>query len=342
MLEQGLVDEKGYFTKKYFEQKIELEENEQENPEEEDKEEIVEQAKEPIYSQSQVEQLMAEMEKRILSSIPSQAPQTPQQNTYQVLQPTNIDILDNIPELENWVIKPREYRLKDGYKPIWRDIQRAHTQESDLQYEDKKTGKSYPMRYSSNQSSFFIEKQNPDPKAVLDTRIAFEFGTLKLGTDKTSLQKFLHIHKHNGVVFEEYDESKVSQNNVISKKLKNKAENLIQTIGKTTNRAIASLKCTGYIEAWTDERVEEAIWDWVADNAQAYIDFCEDPSTKVKGIVSTSIAKGYLIYKNYKFYDTKMEKIIDVSRDKNEIDEMATHLMSGEGRVLYEYLSNKK
>ena len=325
MLEDGLIDEKGFHTKKYFE----------ENPEEVE-EEVV---KEVVYSQTQVEELMAKMEKRILDSIPAQAPQA---NTYQVLQPTNVDILDNIPELENWVIKPREYRLTEGYKPIWRDIQRAHTQESDLQYNDQKTGKSYPMRYSSNQSSFFIEKQNPDPKAVLDTRIGFEFGTLHLGVDKTNLQKFLHIHKHNNVVFEEHDQSKVSQKAVVGRKLKNKAENLIETIGKTTNRAIASLECGGYIEAWTDEQVEESIWTWVAENPAKYIDYCEDPNTKVKGIVSTAIAKGYLIYKNYKFYDSKMEKLIDVARDKSEVEEMATYLMSGDGRVLYEYLSNKK
>lgn len=326
LLEQGLIDEKGYYTAKYNNQ---LESQAEEIP-------VVNEA---VLTMSQVQQMMSDFKKDLLNSLPAKEPET--KVKYVNSQSENFDIIDNIEEFQNWEVKERQYRLVDNQKPIWRSIQRAHTQQSALQYVDKKTGKTHIMRYSPNQPSFFVENQSKDPNAIMDVQIAFDWGTLNLGVENTNLQKFLHIHPHNGKLFEEYDASKVSKLAVVSRKLRNTAENLIETIGKATNRAIASLETVGYIEDWSDEQVEEAIWVFVENNPKQYIEYCEDPSTKIKGIVKTSIAKGYLIYKNYKFYDANMEKIIDVARDKNEVDEMATHLMSGEGRVLYEYLANK-
>ena len=325
LLEEGLIDEKGYYTAKYNTQLESQAETKTVNEE--------------VLTMSQVQQMMADFKKELLNSLPTKESET--KVKYVNTQAENFDIIDNIEELQNWEVKQREYRLVNNQRPLWRSIQRAHTPQSSLQYFDKKTGKTHTMRYSPNQPSFFVENQSKDPNAIMDVQIAFNFGTLVLGIDDTNLQKFLHIHKHNGVLFEEYDASKVSKLAVVSRKLRNTAENLIDTIGKLTNRAVASLESAGYIEDWTDEQVEEAIWVFVENNPKKYIEYCEDPNTKVKGIVKMSIAKGYLIYKNYKFYDTNMEKIIDVARDKSEVDEMATHLMSGEGRNLYEYLANK-
>jgi len=331
MLEDGLIDEKGYYTKKYFEG---LESKETDFGTQKKNEENT-------FSVSQVKQMMDEMKADIMRSIPSNSTQS----NYPTQQPIKVDILDNIPELKDWVIKPREYRLCNNEKPLWREIQRQHTEQRDLQYLDRQSGKTFTMRYSSNQSSFFIEKQSINPNDVLVPRIAFEYGTLHLDVNYTRLQQFLHIHKDNiangGSLFEEFDADKVSRKDIETRKLKNKAENLIDTVGKATNRAVASLESAGYIESWSDGEVEKAIWIFAEQNPRKYIEYCEDPSTKVKGVIKTALSKGDLVYKNYKFYDNKMEKLVDVQRDKDEIEEMATYLMSGEGRGLYEYLLNK-
>lgn len=296
---------------------------------------------EPTVPLSEVKKMMEEMEQRFTQNLQQNSTPTQPQN-YPSLQPQTFDITDNIPEFKNWEVKEREYRLVDNQRPITRSIQRAHTKERALQYFNKETGKTHTMRYSSNQPSFFIENQSKDPKDILDAEIIFNFGTLKLGVEDTNLQKFLHIHTDFGVLFEEHDPSKLARQNVENRKLKNKAESLIETVGNSMNRAIASLEAVGYIEAWTNDQVEEAIWDFVGKEPKKYIEYCDDPNTAIKGVAKSALAKGNLIYKNFRFYDADNTLLLEVDRNKNEYDEIANYFKTSDGRNLYEFLLNKQ
>jgi len=297
-------------------------------------------SQEPTVPLSKVKEMMDEMKKSILADLPKTSSSQPQ--VYASLQPQTFDVTDNIPEFQNWEVKEREYRLVDNQRPITRSIQRAHNKERALQYFDKEKGKAYTMRYSSNQPSLFIENQSKDPKDIMDAEIIFEFGTLKLGVVDTNLQKFLHIHPDYGVLFEEHDPSKLARQNIEARKLKNKAESLIDTVGKSMNRAIVSLETPQYIEAWTNDQVEEAIWDYVGKDPKKYIEYCQDPNTAIKGVARSAVNKGFLIYKEYRFYDADRNLLLEVDRNKNEFDEIANYFQTSDGRNLYEYLSGKQ
>lgn len=296
-------------------------------------------SQEPTVPLSEVKKMMEEMEERFKQNLQQPAPAQPQ--VYASLQPQTFDITDNIPEFKNWEVKEREYRLVNNQRPITRSIQRAHTKERALQYFNKETGKTHTMRYSSNQPSFFIENQSKEAKDILDAEIIFQFGTLKLGVEDTNLQKFLHIHTDFGVLFEEHDPSKLARQNIEARKLKNKAESLIDSVGRTMNRAIVSLETPHYIEAWTNDQVEEAVWDFVGKDPKKYIEYCQDPSTAIKGLAKTALAKGWLKYKDYKFYDENDNRLMEVDRNKNEFDEIANFFQSSDGRNIYEYLLGK-
>jgi len=295
---------------------------------------------EPSVPLSEVRKMMEEMEQRFIQNQQNATQAKPQ--NYASLQPQNFDIIDKIPEFQNWEVKEREYRLVDNQRPITRSIQRAHTKERALQYFDKETQKTYTMRYSSNQPSFFIENQSKDPKDIMDAEIIFNFGTLKLGVADTNMQKFLHIHKDFGVLFEEHDPSKLARQNIENRKLKNQAESLIATVGNSMNRAIVSLETPHYIEAWTTDQVEEAIWDYVGKEPKKYIEYCDDPNTAIKGVAKSALAKGNLIYKNYRFYDADNTLLLEVDRNKNEFDEIANYFKTSDGRNLYEFLLSKQ
>ncbi len=330
----GLIDSEGYLLSEPAKE----DKYEALNAENTIKQETKQQEKEPSIPLSVVDKMISDA---IAKNNASSTTSTAQQVVYKQNNTEIFDIQDNIPEFENWEIKPREFRLVDNQRPITRSIQRAHNNQTALQYFDKRNGKTYTMRYSSNQPSFFIENQSKDPKDILDAEIIFQYGTLKLGVENTNLQKFLFIHSGNGVIFEEYDPSKLARIAVAESKIKAKALSKIEYAGKTTNRAIVSLEVISYIEAWTDEQVEEEIYNFVEKNPKKYLEYCDDPTIKIKGVAKSALAKGDIIYKGYKFYDSDMSLILEVDRNKNEFDEIANYFQTSEGRTLYEYLLNK-
>ena len=297
--------------------------------------------KEPSIPLSEVQKMMEKMKSDILANLPQQTNAQQNSPSPQIfMQPTAYDIDDDIDELKDWEVKDREYRLMDGKRPISHSIQRAHSATSAMQYFNKRTGKTHTMRWSTNQPSFFVENQSKNAADILDAEIVFEFGTLKVYQNNPNLQKFLRIHPLNGILFKEYDAVQESRKNVVDKKTKAKAYSLVETIGSATNRAICSLINPTYIDAWDYGLVEEAIYNYAESNPKEYIAYCEDPTVKIKGVAKTALAKGEIVYKNYKFYDKDGAVILETDRNKNEMDEIASYFQSGAGRQLYEYLLN--
>lgn len=287
---------------------------------------------------SQVEAIAKEAVAKAMSNMP-QTMQQPIQPQYYTSK-KDYDIDDDIPEIANWELKDRQYRLCNKRRPLTESIRRAHSAQMAMQYLNKKTGKTHTMRWSPNQTSFFIEKQSTNPADILDEEIVFIKGDLTVPANNPNLQKFLHIHPLKGIIFDEYDPAEESRKEVATKKEKARAYRLVDTVGIIINRAICSIVNSGYIEAWEPEQVEEAIYNYVETNPKDYINYCEDPNIKAKGVAKQAIARGEVLFKNYKFYDKHGELIMETDRNKDELDELVAHFNSNAGRQLYDYLLN--
>ena len=336
---KGLIDADGYIV----DEAIKIEVN---NPliinENQNKEEV---NVEKTFTESQVNDILSKLKKEIKEEF--MQPQAQQNQGGQIIQQIitqKVNIDDDIPEFKNWEYKDREYRVCGGKKPVSRGIATTHTAISPLQYLHKEKKIMYGLRYSTTQQSFFIENQTTGLGDIRQEEITLEFGTLRVPATMVNLQKYLTIHPHNqangGSVFYEYDADAEANIAIDKKQSKKNAYALIDKAGKETNRAIASLKVVNYIQDWTDKQVENAIYDFVETDAKTYIELVNDPSITIKGIVKSAMAKGYLVWKNYRFYDKNSTLILEVPKNANEIDEMAKHLQSGEGRTLLDFFRN--
>lgn len=298
---------------------------------------------EPLLPLSEVQSMMEKLKSEILNNLPQAT--NAQQNSVapqMFMQPIAYDIDDDIEELKEWEVKDREYRLVDGKRPISYSIPRAHTSSNPMNYFNKRTNKTHTMRWSTNQPSFFVENQSKNAADILDSEIVFDFGTLMVYANNPNLQKFLQIHPLNGILFKEYSAIEESRKNVVDKKTKAKALGLVETVGSATNRAICSLINPTYIDAWSYEQVEEAIYNYAESNPKDYIAKCDDPMVKMKGVAKTALAKGDLVWRNYKFYDSDMNLILETDRNKDEMSEIATYFQTGAGRTVYEFLLNNQ
>lgn len=249
--------------------------------------------------------------------------------------------IDDIPELRNWEMKDREYEIISDVKAISYSIPVQHTALIPLQYTNADTQTVHILRYSTNQPSFFIEKQSKEPGSVLLSEIIFNFNRLRVPANQVVLQKFLHIHPHKNILFREYDPLAISTGLVESKKLKLAAGNLVFSVGELTNRAIASLEFPHYVDSWEKTILEEEISNFAEKEPKKYIDYTNDPTIKMKGVIKASLANGELIYSNYRFLNKKRETILEIAKNQNEMDELVLYFESGVGRTLYEFLLNK-
>lgn len=340
MKEEGLIDENGVYV---GEMELGAYLKSQETPEESKEPNILLEKTEEVEPSIPLSQVEAMMEKMLAQKM--QAIETPKpQEAPRFQSPSNFQDgvnVDDIPELRDWEIKDRIYELADGTKPVSCSIAKEHTSLIPLQYFNKEKNSVHIMRYATNQPSFFVEKQSKEPGSVLVSEIIFNFGRLSVPASNITLQKFLAIHPHKDIVFREYDPLALSVKTVSDKKLKLKAGNLVFAVGEIINRAIASLEFPNYVDSWELSILEEELSAFAEKSPQKYIDYAEDPTVKMKGVINASLKSGELIYTNNRFLNKKRETILEVSRGQNELDEMVAYIESGIGKTMYEYLLNK-
>jgi len=340
MVAEGLIVDKKYVGETPLEQYLKSQEEGGEAPETPQEPNIHPEVKEPSIPLSQVEAMMEKMLAEKMQAIETpKAPEAPRYQEQPRFAPESN--VDDIPELRNWEMKDREYEICDGSKPVSYSISSEHSALIPLQYTNKETQTVHVIRYATNQPSFFIEKQSKEPGSVLKAEIIFNFGRLRVPANNVVLQKLLAIHPHKDVIFREYDPLAASKKVVSDKKLKLKAGNLVFEVGEMTNRAIASLEFAHYVDSWATDILEEELTVFAEKNPQKYIDYTNDPTIKMKGVIKASLASGELIYSNYRFLNKRRETILEVAKNQNEMDEMVLYFESGIGRSTYEYLLNK-
>lgn len=250
-----------------------------------------------------------------------------------------VDVND-IPELEDFEVKDRIYVLSNGSKPISFSIRHQHNEHSPLNYTNKASQKVHALRYATNQPSFFTDAQSTEPGSVSVAHITFWDGMLKVPASNITLQKFLAIHPDNGdaKVFKEFDPKERAKKMIEVEDLEFEAKKLARECGDVVNRSIASLVCMGYTNDWDMGDVRAEVYEYLKKEPKKYIDLANNPMIKVKGIARTGVLRGFLEYRNFRWYNEKNEVILEVQRGQDEYDAIAIWLGTGEGRSFYEYL----
>lgn len=288
---------------------------------------------------SKVEKMIADAIRKLPKpEMPSATPQ----REYAPSNYNGVDIEDGIPEFDNWIMKDRQYVLADGSKPASYSIASRHTEQISLNYTNRKTQQVNTLRYATNQPSFFVEKQSKEMGSVLVKDIVFKDGMLKVPASNITLQKFLAIHPHLGIVFKEYDPTEEAKGKVSKEKLILKAGNLALEVGELTNRAIASMVITGYTDSTLYEIVEQQILDYTKADPQKYIEYANNPDIKIKGIAKSAVSSGDIVYSHFRFTDRKGQILVEVGRNEDEYDALVAYLKSSLGRNTYEYLKESR
>lgn len=246
--------------------------------------------------------------------------------------------IDIIKALEPWDYKNREYTLITGEKPVSHGIRNRHKKLSPLQWTDPDTHEVHSLRYASNQPSIFTDRQKGE---VIVSHILMKGGVLRVPKENVTLQKFLAIHPDKDKVWKEKDVKADAQKQLKVLELIEDARSLYKSTDFLTLDSIARLMCSDYREDWESAEVRIALLGIIPSNAQKFINLTNDPNLKYKGIGRRSVQTGLITYDNYKFSDMMGKIILEVPRNEDEYEALASYLKSSEGRAFFDYLKTK-
>lgn len=306
-------------------------------------EEIVTQEKEPSIPLSQVSNLVAQEVAKALANLQPQQPEKVVEVVKEVYTPlvAKDENFDEIPGLEDFEVKDRTYVLCNNYKPASRGIRNRSKPNSELTYLNPKTRQTHSLRYSVNQTSFFVDKQKGDVRV---SPILVKDGTLRTTKNDIPLQKFLAIHPDNkangGSIFEEYDPAKEATEEIEKEDKLFEAQTLVRSLSFTKQDAIARIMCSDYKEEWVSSELKRSLYSAVAKSPEKFLKLANQPSLEAKGIAKTAQYRGIISYSNYKWYNEQKEVLVEVSRNEDELDAIAGYLLSGKGISFYEFLKN--
>jgi hypothetical protein len=287
-----------------------------------------------------MEQLDALLEKKLAEKQQSQKTEVASKPIEQFIK---IENTDDIPELESFEYKNRRYEVLSGSNPNSCGIRNRSKKGSPLQYIHPVTKQAFSLRLTSNQSSFFEEKQSKEKGSVALRYINIKDNVLFVPATDAALQKFLHIHPDKNKVFKEIDEIADAQKELDLADLRFKAESLIRNLELPKQDAVARMICNGYSDEWDSAIMRNNLFSEVRKHAKPkyIIELCENENLLLQGLAKTAKNRVYINYSNYRFTDENGVFLLEVSRNENEWIAFASYLASNEGAKTRMYLEDK-
>jgi hypothetical protein len=230
------------------------------------------------------------------------------------------------------VLSDKVYRLLKG-SPLSYTLLSRNSPRAPLMWFDEDKGINRVLRYATNQNSPFEDEQ--DGTAILEP-IVFEDGFLHVSRTNPMLQKFLHYHPHNGIIFAELDKEKDASEEV--KELNLEVDALIEARSLDISQIEMISRVLFGIDPSTVSTAElkRDILVFAKRYPEEFLDSINDPELKFQSKVRTFFENGWIgIRGNNKelWYNTptNKKKMCSIPFNSDPFDTALAYLTSDEG-----------
>jgi hypothetical protein len=239
----------------------------------------------------------------------------------------------------------KAYRLTGNQHPLSYMLASRHSSRSPLLHFDDEQGINRPLRYARNQKSPFEDEQ--DGNAILEP-IVFEDGMLIVEKQNQSLQKFLHYHPSNGMVFEEINNSKDAAEELeyVEAELEAQieAKKITSDIHKLTS--VCRVLMGNGVDNMTVPELKRDILLYAKARPEDFMATINDPMLELMDTIHQFVMAGFIAYRNnnkdvyYNLPNNKKKMLtVPYGEDPNYI--IGSFLQSDEGVEVYKLLKNK-
>ena len=242
---------------------------------------------------------------------------------------------------DTWEYKDRNYYLSDGRSPLSYTIPSRHTRKYPLVWFDPELGYERELRYATNQKSIFVDEQKG---SVTLKHIVFTDGVLHVPKNKRSLQEFLNIHPHNGVIFKELDRQVEAVDELEYLELEDDAVGLARTIDIEQLEAILRVEQGSSVSNLTSKEIKRDGILLAKRNPALFINLAQDENVILRNFaiksVEANIVKLSSDQRTFK-WATNGRKLMTVPFDENPYSAMAAWFKTDEGLEVYKSIEKK-
>jgi len=242
---------------------------------------------------------------------------------------------------DTWEYKDRNYYLSDGKSPLSYTIPSRHTRKYPLVWFDPELGYERELRYATNQKSIFVDEQKGS--ATL-RHIVFADGVLHVPKNKRSLQEFLSIHPHNGVIFKELDRQVEAVDELEYLELEDDAVGLARAIDIEQLEAILRVEQGSSVSNLTSKEIKRDGILLAKRNPALFINLAQDENVILRNFaiksVEANIVKLSSDQRTFK-WATNGRKLMTVPFDENPYSAMAAWFKTDEGLEVYKSIEKK-
>ena len=252
------------------------------------------------------------------------------------------EVKEKTPEVKNtWEYKDRHYYLANGSEPLSYTIPSRHTQRYPLVWFDPEKGYERELRYATNQKSVFVDEQKG--QATLK-HIVFTDGVLHVPKNKRSLQEFLAIHPHNGIIFKELDRQVEAIDELQYLELEDDAVGLARTIDVEQLEAILRVEHGSIVSTLTSKEIKRDGILFAKKNPDLFINLAQDENVVLRNFAikatEANIVKLSDDQRTFKWV-TNGRKLMTVPFDENPYSAMAAWFKTDEGLEVYKSIEKK-
>ena len=200
------------------------------------------------------------------------------------------------------------YKLTRNSAPLSLILATRHTRRFPLLLFDPDTEVNRELRYARNQNSPFVDEQ--DGNAIIEP-VIFEDGFLRVSKSNQVLQKFLEVHPHNGIKFQELDKSKDAQDVVENINIEIDAMIEARSLSLPQLESLTRVLFSKDPSTITTDEMKRDILVYAKREPIEFMSLVNDPVLKLQSTVHKLLEVGLIKYRNKNkevFFNTKTNK----------------------------------
>lgn len=237
----------------------------------------------------------------------------------------------------------KTYRLLKGMSPLSYTIPSRNSQRSPLLWFDEEKGVNRPLRYARNQKTPFEDEQ--DGNAILEP-IVFEDGMLVVPRDNQVLQKFLHYHPGNGMIFTEIDKAKDATKELESVERVLDAQILAKNLSTEKLISVSRILMGNYANNMTIPELKRDILVYAQNNPEDLMEVVNDPMLELQNDIREFFDQGFIAFRNnqrdvYYSLPSNKKKMLSVPFNEDPYSAVAAYLQSNDGLDAYKFLQKR-
>lgn len=245
------------------------------------------------------------------------------------------------PKVDKWEYKDRNYYLKNNKNPLTYTIPTRHSRRYPLTWFDPEVGYERELRYATNQKSIFVDEQE-GPCTM--KHVVFENGHLMVPKEKRNLQEFLHYHPHMNLLFVEFDQVVVNEDQFDNMEFELAAQNMAYQMEIDKLEAILRVELGTKVNNLTTKELKRDALIFARKNPQLFMELAEDENVELRNVAIRAAEANVikLADDNRTFkWASNGRKLMNVPFDENPYSAMAAWFKTDEGLEVYKSIQKK-